>query len=190
LAWDLTGRLAAGPAWGKPMSAAEVDACWQDLANVDATRAWLAMQRLASVPSQAIAVFGRHLAPVRAADEKRVARLIADLDRNEFAAREAATAELVKLGEPAIAACQQALEARPTLEVRRHLESILQKIRNDAAHDISPDHLRLLRAVETLEQIGKPEAVKLLELLAGGAAGARLTQEAKAALSRLARSPF
>jgi hypothetical protein len=44
-----------------------------------------------------------------------------------------------------------------------------------------------LRAIEILERIGTPEARKGLEDLAKGIPEARQTQEAKAALIRLAR---
>jgi hypothetical protein len=49
----------------------------------------------------------------------------------------------------------------------------------------SPQRLQALRAVEVLEHIGSPEAIKVLEYLSQGAPGARLTQEAKASLDRL-----
>jgi hypothetical protein len=51
------------------------------------------------------------------------------------------------------------------------------------------DFLRALRALEALEQMATPEAHALLTTLAGGAAEARLTQEAKASLERLAKRP-
>ena len=51
---------------------------------------------------------------------------------------------------------------------------------------LSPEELRALRAVELLEQLDTPGARRLLRSLAGGAAGARLTREAKEALDRSA----
>jgi hypothetical protein len=73
-------------------------------------------------------------------------------------------------------------------EVRRRLEAIVEKLRG-GWKDPSPDRRRTLRVVETLEQAGTPEAGKELQTLAGGVAEARLTQEAKRALARLARRP-
>jgi hypothetical protein len=54
---------------------------------------------------------------------------------------------------------------------------------------VSADELRDVRAVEALEHAGMPEARRLLETLARGAAEARLTQEARASLRRLERRP-
>jgi hypothetical protein len=50
---------------------------------------------------------------------------------------------------------------------------------------VAGERLQALRAVEVLERVGTPEARRLLETLAGGAPGARLTWEARAALGRL-----
>jgi len=50
----------------------------------------------------------------------------------------------------------------------------------------SSETLAQLRAVEVLEYIGNAEARKVLESIAAGALGTRLTEEAKASLARLA----
>jgi hypothetical protein len=49
------------------------------------------------------------------------------------------------------------------------------------------ERLQQLRAVEVLEQIDTPEALRVLESLARGAAAARLTEDAKVALQYLAK---
>jgi hypothetical protein len=51
----------------------------------------------------------------------------------------------------------------------------------------TPHSIRGLRTVEVLEDIGTTEAKKVLENLATGAEGARLTEEAKASLLRLSK---
>jgi hypothetical protein len=48
-----------------------------------------------------------------------------------------------------------------------------------------PELLQSLRAVAVLEDIGTPQARRLLEELANGAPEARLTREAKSSLRRL-----
>ncbi len=65
--------------------------------------------------------------------------------------------------------------------MRRRLQQIVETIEK------KPDTLRAIRAVEVLEWIGTPEAVRLLGELANGAADARLTREALAAERRLKR---
>jgi hypothetical protein len=59
---------------------------------------------------------------------------------------------------------------------------LIQKIEQQEA---SPDRARALAAVPILEQVGTEECRQLLEKIAAGAAGVRLTVEAKAAVERL-----
>ena len=119
-------------------------------------------------------------------NEKRLARLIADLDSDAFATRQNAMTELEKLSERALPAYRKALEGKPSLESRRRLDDLQDKAQR-AWWGVSGERLRSLRAVEALELAGTPEARQVLETLAAGAEGARLTEEAKAARERLAR---
>ncbi len=186
LVWDLTGRLRAKEAWRLPPPADEVETCWAALSGGDAARAYQALRRLADAPSQAVPLIRQRLRPAAGTDEKRVAALIADLDSDEFAVREKATADLEKVGEGAVAACRKALASAPSAEARRRLELFLEK-QAKAAWDAPPERLRETRALEALELAGTAEARALLKELAAGVAGAWLTEEAKAASERLAR---
>jgi hypothetical protein len=78
------------------------------------------------------------------------------------------------------------LEGKPGLEVRRRIERLLLPLLEPG---LSTERLRQRRAVAVLEQVGSPEAVKVLRRLAKGAPGAALTREAKAALRRLEVGP-
>ncbi|HWG43214.1 MAG TPA: WD40 repeat domain-containing protein [Gemmataceae bacterium] len=178
LVWDLLGQGAT------TLSAEQRDACWTDLADKDAARAYRAMCRLMAAPADALILLRPRLKAIEGVDEKRIAQRIAALDSDTFAVREKATEELQKLGELAEPALRKALASRPTLEMSRRVRGLLDEI-GQRQWRPSAEILRQLRAVEVLERIGTPEARALLEALAHGAAGARLTREARAAAQRL-----
>jgi hypothetical protein len=70
-------------------------------------------------------------------------------------------------------------------EQKRRMELLLNIAKPVALK--SGETLRGVRAIGVLERIGTPEARRVLELFGSGAAAdARLTREAKAALSRFA----
>ncbi|HEY7429033.1 MAG TPA: sigma-70 family RNA polymerase sigma factor [Gemmataceae bacterium] len=179
LVWDLAGRSPA------TLTAAELEALWADLAGADAARAYRAIHQLAAAPESSLPFLRKRLQPAAPVDEKRVARLLADLDNEDFAVRQKATAALRELSDQPLAAYRKALEGKPSLETRRRLEDLLEKA-GSAWWDVSGERLRSLRAVEALELAGTKEAREILTVLAGGAPAARLSEQAKAALHRLA----
>jgi hypothetical protein len=181
LVWDLSQRLAP-----RELPATELKSLWADLAGKDAGRADLAIRTLAASPTSALPFVRKHLRPVSPVDERQLTRLIADLDSDDFTMRRKAAANLEKLGESLLPAYRKALAGKPSLETRRRLEALLEKA-TMAWWDASPQRLRELRAVEALELAGTKEAREALKELADGATGARLTEQAKAALTRLTR---
>ncbi|HEV3259355.1 MAG TPA: hypothetical protein VG013_20990, partial [Gemmataceae bacterium] len=137
----------------------------------------------------AVALLGQSLRPVAVLDaqgQRRIDRWIAELDSRRFGVREKAAQELEKLGEMAAPALRQKLADQPSPEVRRRVKGLLERL---AQGSLPCDQLRLLRAVEVLEEISTSEARQLLETLARGAREARLTQEARASVERLTRRP-
>jgi hypothetical protein len=182
LVWDLTGRRQRGPAGAARLAGGELDDLWADLGDDDAARAYRAMGSLARVPAQALPLLEKHLRPVPPADAKLLASALRDLDAEAFAVRERAARDLEQMGEVAEAALRAVLAGQPSAEVRRRVQQLLEKLEG-------PEVLRRDRALEVLEQFGTPEARRLLAALAKGAPEARLTQEAKAALARLAKRP-
>jgi len=183
LVWDLTGRLREKGAWGKPLAVADLDACWSDLAGEDAAQAYRAVQRLAGSAKDAVAYLKPRLRPIPALDEKRVVRLIADLDGDDFDGREKATKELGKWEEAGLNSYQKALENAPAPEARRRLEILVADQERRRRYPPA-QRLQSLRALEVLERADTPEARRVLETLAAGALGASLTDEAKASLER------
>ncbi len=185
LVWDLTGQLNAS---AKPISAADLNVCWTDLAGEDAERAYQSIRRLAASPTTMIPYVSKQLQPAASVDARHVDGLIIDLASDQFTVRDQAFKELESLGELAIAACRKALAGEPALEQRRRLEMLLEQQEQERRSPSLP-RLRILRALEALEFAGTPQSRQLLQKLAGGAPEACVTREAKAALERLAWRP-
>jgi hypothetical protein len=178
--WDVTG---AGTPDAKPERNVDFSSLWNDLASDDAKRAGLAIASMLRKPEAVSAFLREKLRPMAVLDEKRLSQLLADLDADDFDKREAASRGLLRLGERAEGALRLALANRPSLEMRRRIEDVLSKLEPGSP---PAETLRTLRAIEVLEHSGTAEARRCLETLAKGAAEARPTLEAKAALQRLA----
>jgi HEAT repeat protein len=139
------------------------------------------MWQLAADPEGTITLLRERLRPVARPEPGRVARLLAALDSEKFAERERATRELETLEETAAVELRQTLARKPSLEIRRRVEALLERLN----HLPTRAQLQALRAIETLERIGTPEAKQVLKTLTEGAPEARTTEEAKRTLRRL-----
>jgi WD40 repeat protein len=171
--WDVIGARTKGS------DRVDLRDCWADL-GADPARAGDALAGLLRAPERSVPLLRERLRPAEATDEKRLTRLIAGLDADDFEKREAATRELARLEETAEAALRRALTKHPSDEKKRRVEELLNRL-----DGTSPEAVQRLRALEALEHIGTPEARKLLAALADGSPEARLTRDAKAALKRL-----
>jgi hypothetical protein len=176
LVWDVTGRPLARP----PQ---DLNVLWNQLASLDAARAYRAMWALVYRPGQAVQFLKEHLRPIPTTIGPRLTKLIGDLDSKQFAVRQSATRELEKLDDAAEPALRRALTDKLTLEARRRIELVLEK-----QTPFSLESLRAMRAVEALEHIGTPEARGLLQYLSKGLPEARLTREARSSFQRLAKA--
>ena len=181
LIWDV-GAHEAAPA-GK-LGADGLANAWADLAGADAPRAFRARWALALAPEEALPLLTERLRPARTADAKQLRRWLADLDADQFEVREKAQTALEELGEPAEPALREALANKPTPEVRRRVQAVLDGLRGPVTR---PEALRSLRALAALESIATPAARQLLKELAAGSPEARLTREAKSSLERLSK---
>jgi RNA polymerase sigma factor (sigma-70 family) len=178
LVWDVRGsrepRVVAWPSEKRKQ-------LWDDLLSADGGQSYRAMMTLHASPAAAVAFLKEQVPPAVSADPKQVEKLLGELDSERFEARQEALKGLERLGELAAPSLRKALQGMPSAEVRLRAEQLLARI---AGAFTSPEQLRQLRAVETLEHLGTAEARALLEALAQGAPEGRLTQEAKAALER------
>jgi WD40 repeat protein len=185
LIWDIGETAESVRPQPTEVSKDRLERLWADLAGDDGEQVHRAIWTLAACP-QFVPWLREHLKPVTPVDPKQLAQWIADLDSDAFEVREKATRELEARREAAEPTLRSVLAGKPSLEVRRRVESILKKL--DELPSISPSTLRTYRALEVLEHLGTPEARHFLQHLAAGLPEARLTREAQASLQRLSPS--
>jgi hypothetical protein len=157
LGWDVrslahVGNVVRTPPWD--------DQLWADLAG-DAPTAYRAIVRLMSEPRRAVTLLATRLGP---AERKSVARLIVDLDDDDFATREAATATLESLGRGGGGGAKRAAGRNPRWRFSARIGASSTTWRS--AGGGSP--LAAPAGSEVLEAVGTPE-LKLIEAVAKGA---------------------
>jgi hypothetical protein len=159
---------------------------WSDLASDEGGKVYAAVRLLRADPARAVPFLQKHLARQEAGPEKKkMQKLIAELDSDEFTTRDKAMKALEKLGPAAEDVLREALVGKPSLEVKVRLERLLKGL--SSAGGLSTAQQRDVRAVRVLEQAGTPAARKLLEALVKESRGWWVSQEAKEALERLGR---
>jgi WD40 repeat protein len=186
LLWDVFGLLAKGNAPPPDRSEKDMDPFWTQMAAEDASKAFQALKAFLETPALSVPFLASRLQPVPQEAPPRILRLLTELDDERFAVRQKATEELEKQGPHAEVAVRQALADRPSLEARRRLEQVLEKVGKPGG---SSQALQSFRALEVLEVLDSPEARTVLARVAQGSAESWLTQEAKASLERLAKRP-
>jgi hypothetical protein len=182
LLWDVTGRV--GLDLKDKLTREELNALWEELADNDARKAPRALARLAAAPADAVNLIKQQLPPAagKVLERQQVDALIADLGAEDFEKRQAAQRALQEAGKQVLPALVRAKEANPPLETARRLQVLIDALTRPSW---PPEMIRPTRALELLERLDTPEARGVLEELAHGHPGARLTEDARAMLERL-----
>jgi RNA polymerase sigma factor (sigma-70 family) len=182
LVWDVTGLAGERARPAGALRPGDLEALWADLGGEDAPKAHRAVWTLVAAPGQAVPYVAGRLGPVVPADAGRVARLIRDLDSEQFPVRERASEELGKLGMAAGPALRKALADGPSPEARRRIHQLLDRLQAR-----TPERIGLHRALQVLEQIGTADAQRVVARFARETPDETLAREARDTLERLAR---
>jgi WD40 repeat protein len=180
LVWDLTGMKLArrGPrAAGRKLAAS-----WKDLSNEGEAHGYRAMWELVAAGDKAADFLRGKLKPATMPSPARLARLVRDLDSDDFSTRERAAEELTDYPSDSLKEIGTALSKAKSAEAKQRARRILSQLRRGIP---PPERLAALRAIQALERIGTAAAERVLATLATGAAAAVQTQDAKAAFARL-----
>ena len=161
------------------------DDAWADLIGNDRTKASVAFRTFLPGASDHVAFIGANM-PRKKIDTDKLARAnacVTKLKDENFDARIAAEAELVKIGEAAIPVLKAAIDATDP-ETQFRARAILKTI-GYSPSDVLPSEARAGRIVRLLERAKSKDAKALLEKLAAGEFGGDYPTEATAALGRL-----
>jgi WD40 repeat protein len=181
-----------------PLSEEELHGLWIDLGAEGPSRH--AIRRLAAAPKSAVPFLKQRLQP-DLPREGRVARLLDDLDSDEFAVREKASRELARMGKSVELVLRRTLGEKPSVEKRRRLQALLESLPRPQRpfRGMAPEERRLLCAAILLDRIGTADALDLLRYLADATDLQTIvddrsvhgweTNAVKAALARLAKRP-
>jgi WD40 repeat protein len=184
LIWDVSRLVPPSPLVERKMERDQLAKCWEDLGGIDAARAYATMAKLTWYSAAAVLFLRDKLTADLRNDADQLARLIRDLDNDDFARRDKAHKALAEMGRRAEAALAKALQHPASLECKRRLEDLLGRLEQQPEY---PQRRVGLRAIEVLERIGSADARTVLDRLAKDSSDAEMAREAKASLGRLAK---
>jgi WD40 repeat protein len=179
--WDLSFRKGNAPPWADELSAA-----WRDLDSINGEKGYPAIRVLVAGGTQGVKVIEKGLHSMLDS-QKEIAAWVKELGSEDFPTREAATKKLLAQGIRVLPAVTHAAAKSESPEARKRASEIIAKLTaNDVRvpdNGLAGDTLRLVRAVQVLEDVGGNEAKKLLGQIA--ALGGRSGEDAKAAIERI-----
>jgi len=185
-------RLYAGLLRERPgvahLNADEIAGLWKELAGDDAKAADAAAWKLAAGEDTAINFVLERIATIRMPDAEQIRGLVAQLDNDQFAKREAASRKLAELG-PVIEGELSKYAGRGSAEARRRIASLLERFQASAASD--PRARQRQGAIAVLERNASPKAIEALrKLVVMPDAPAGLKKAAEAAVKRIEAAKF
>lgn len=169
---------------GRDIPKLDLEFLWSGAVADNLFRRERSVKVLAAHAGQALEIAKEKLKPVPAAERDRVAELIVKLDDDNADVRDKATAELQKAAHRFEPLLNHTLKEAKAGEVKNRLTAILAKMKDSNA---PAELIAELRGIECLEALRSTEARKLLDALAAGASGNRVTESAAAAVKRLDR---
>lgn len=185
--WNATARELAHKGPPIHLTAADMATLWADLAHTDPTKADAAWLKFGAAGDNAVSFLKDRVKRIASpqVDRQKLEKLLADLDADQFVAREQASKQLLALGELAIAPLERLLENGHSLEAGRRAKLVLERL---AQPVLTSDRLRVLEAIGLLEQVRSPGSLQLLQEIEREALIPQIRLEARQALQRITQT--
>ncbi len=181
LVWDATRQEKHPDATTIKWSDAIRARLWQDLGGPDAGKADRAGWTFTLVGEPAVPWLQAQVQPMSPLKPEQLKRWLTDLESDNRPTLEEATRQLEALGHAAEPFLKEALAKSPSADLGARLKELLSRMQGPPAYSGT---LQQLRAVTVLDRMDRPEATALVEKLAQGQPGARITEAARAVLQR------
>lgn len=179
---DVPGLANNGKLSELTLSYQDLEAAWDILSSEDTLKAHDTMWRCIASAKQAVPHLTKYL-PVE--DPERVKKLFRDLDSGHYPTRFAAQNELAKKGRWMEGRYDAAIANPPSLEYKRRVEVLKEKLNAQDSPSIARERLRVRRIMLMCEQVASPDAITALQKLAEKGPEEDLREEAKLSLERL-----
>jgi WD40 repeat protein len=182
--WDVPGLANNGKLPALTLPPQELEDAWTTLLSEETARGHETMWKCIASAKQAIP----HLTKVKKLyllDPERVKKLFRDLDSGHYPTRTAAMTELSGYGRWMEGRYEAAMANAPSLEYKRRVEMLKEKLNATNSPSLAQERLRVRRIMLMCEQAGGPDAVAALRQLAERGPEEEIRDEAQASLGRL-----
>ncbi len=182
--WDVPGLSNNGKLPELTLGPQQLNDAWDVLATEETPKGHLAMWQCIASAKQAIP---HMMQPERVylLDPERVKKLFRELDSAHFPTRLAAMRELEGKGRWMEGRYDAAMENPPSLEYKRRVEILKEKLQAKDAKSLAQERLRFRRFMLMCEQVGNADAIDALRKIADKGPEEELREEARASLQRL-----
>lgn len=187
LAWIGWPGRDAQPEAAEPPARKEMEAWWTALGSAKSREAARAMGSLLRAGAAAAPFLAEKVPAGAALDEVRIAALLRDLDAEDFAVREKASAALLGMADVAEPLLKAAMAETTSAEVKARLREILENPPAGKLSDLKPEDHAMLRLLALLEALDTPEAREAMARLVNPNVSLALRTAAGAACRRQKR---
>ncbi|MFP4433089.1 MAG: WD40 repeat domain-containing protein [Phycisphaerae bacterium] len=183
LLWDFAAKVRGSD---DPRDDVDLEACWDELANHDARRAYGAYWKLSRKGGEAVAFLADAMKPVTKPKADLIHENIDHLDAENYHARKRAYSTLARFGPVVKRELLRAIKQNTSLAGRRRIRELLRVMNSPTSR--SPSVLRQLRAVSILRNMRTDKAREVLDTLTTGVKEAPQTVAARRAVELLKKT--
>ncbi len=184
--WDVPGLSNNGKLPELTLAPQDLEAAWTTLLTEETPRGHETMWKCIASAKQAIPFLTKDK-KVYLLDPERVKRLFKELDSNHFPTRIAAMSELSGYGRWMEGRYDAAMANPPSLEYKRRVEILKDKLNAISSPSLVQERLRVRRIMLICEQVGGPDALAAMKQLAERGPEEDIRAEAAASLLRMTK---